>query len=94
MTFVIGAREAVEDPTVVTCTFLINNLYAKILFDTGADRSYITHDFRKLLDYPSSKLREAYKVEMDNDQASSVREILRNCTLTIKILIPFSSNLC
>ena len=59
----IGGREAAQDPTVVTGMFLIYTLYANILFDTNADKSYITPKFRKLLDHPSSKLREAYKVE-------------------------------
>ena len=67
----------------VTGTFLINNLYENILFDTDTDRSYITPKFRKLLDHPSSKLREAYRVEMANGQADIVMEILRNCTLTL-----------
>lgn len=31
-TFFIGAREAVQDLTVVTGTFLFNNLYANIYF--------------------------------------------------------------
>ncbi|XP_023769594.1 uncharacterized protein LOC111918168 [Lactuca sativa] len=35
--FVIGSREAIQDPLVVSSTFLIHNLYASILFDSGAD---------------------------------------------------------
>lgn len=42
--FVIGARDTIQDPTVVTCTFLVNNLYATILFDFGAEKSFITHN--------------------------------------------------
>lgn len=56
--FVIGAIETVQDLLVVTSTFLIIDLYANILFDTGADRSYITPKLRKLLNNPSSKLRK------------------------------------
>jgi hypothetical protein len=36
--FLMGAKDAREDPHVVTGTFLLNNNYASILFDIGADR--------------------------------------------------------
>lgn len=58
----IGARDAIQDPNVVTGTFLINNLYANILFDSGADKSYVTPKFRQLLNNPSNKIRETYIV--------------------------------
>ena len=58
----IGARKAIQDVMVVTYTFLINDLYTNVLFDTGTDRIYITPEFGKLLNYASSKLREAYRV--------------------------------
>lgn len=34
---------------VVIGMFLINDIYANVLFDTYADRSYINLEFRKLL---------------------------------------------
>lgn len=64
--FVIGARDDVHDPTVVGGTYLINDLYVNALFNFGADKSYITPEFRKLLNHPCSKLRETYIVEMAN----------------------------
>lgn len=39
--------------------------------------------FRKLLDQPFSKVREAYRVEMANDHVGSTREILSNCILKL-----------
>nr|GFB92317.1 reverse transcriptase domain-containing protein [Tanacetum cinerariifolium] len=38
-----------QDSNVVTGTFLLNNLYASILFDTGADRSFISIAFSSLM---------------------------------------------
>ncbi|GJV31053.1 putative reverse transcriptase domain-containing protein [Tanacetum coccineum] len=35
------AEAAVKDNNVVNGTFLINNVYASVLFDTGADRSFV-----------------------------------------------------
>ncbi|GKA60298.1 putative reverse transcriptase domain-containing protein [Tanacetum coccineum] len=36
------AESAVQDNNVVNGTFLINNVYASVLFDTGADRSFVS----------------------------------------------------
>lgn len=71
MTFMIGTRDAIQDPSVETSMFLINSLYATILFDSGADRSCITPVFRKLLNDKSSKLKETYIIEMENGQIGS-----------------------
>ncbi|GJY74698.1 reverse transcriptase domain-containing protein [Tanacetum coccineum] len=37
------AKAAVKDNNVVNGTFLINNIYASVLFDTGADRSFVSY---------------------------------------------------
>ncbi|XP_023760065.1 uncharacterized protein LOC111908470 [Lactuca sativa] len=81
--FVIRSREAIQDPSVVSGRFLIDNLYASILFDSGADRSFITPIFRKLLSYESSKLKEIYEVEIANGQNEKRHEILENFLLTL-----------
>ncbi|XP_052623234.1 uncharacterized protein LOC128128407 [Lactuca sativa] len=81
--FVIGSREAIQDPSVVYGTFLIDNLYASILFDSGADRSFITPTFRKLLSHKSSILKEIYEVEIAKGQTEKTQEILENCLLTL-----------
>ncbi|GJV97916.1 putative reverse transcriptase domain-containing protein, partial [Tanacetum coccineum] len=46
---VIGADEAVQNPKVVSGTFLLNGHYVSLLFDSGADRSFISLEFRPLL---------------------------------------------
>ncbi|KAD3336539.1 hypothetical protein E3N88_32058 [Mikania micrantha] len=47
--FVLGAGEARKDPNLVTGTFLVNNHYASILFDTGADKSFVSTDLSSTL---------------------------------------------
>lgn len=37
----MGKGEAVQDPTVVTGMFPLNNSYACVLFDSGAERSIV-----------------------------------------------------
>ena len=46
--FVIGVEEARQDPNVVTGTFLLNEHYVSVLFDSGAERSFVSLEFRPL----------------------------------------------
>ncbi|GKD06279.1 reverse transcriptase domain-containing protein [Tanacetum coccineum] len=48
--FVMGAEEARQDPNIVTGTFSLNNHYATMLFDSGADYSFVSTTFIPLLD--------------------------------------------
>ncbi|GJR52535.1 putative reverse transcriptase domain-containing protein [Tanacetum coccineum] len=48
---------------VVAGTFLLNNRYAYILFDTGADRSFVSTAFSTLLDIVPNTLDHGYNVE-------------------------------
>lgn len=72
----IGARDAIQESTVVRCTFLVNGLYASIIFDSGAKRSFITPNFREILNHKSMNLDEPYIVEMANGETGSTHGIL------------------
>nr|GEY20511.1 reverse transcriptase domain-containing protein [Tanacetum cinerariifolium] len=50
---------------VVTGTFLLNNRYASILFDTGADRSFVSTAFSSLIDIIPTTLDHGYDVDFD-----------------------------
>ncbi|GJW32167.1 putative reverse transcriptase domain-containing protein [Tanacetum coccineum] len=52
------------DSNVVTGTFLLNNCYASILFDTGADRSLISTAFSSLINITPTPLENGYDVEL------------------------------
>ncbi|GJZ84400.1 putative reverse transcriptase domain-containing protein [Tanacetum coccineum] len=54
------------DSNVVMGTFLLNNRYASILFDTGADRSFISSAFSSLIDIAQTPLENSYDVELAN----------------------------
>ena len=47
--FALTDEEASETPTVMTGTLLIDNCYAKVLFDSGATHSFISSNFAKSL---------------------------------------------
>ncbi|GKE44914.1 putative reverse transcriptase domain-containing protein [Tanacetum coccineum] len=53
---------AMKDNNVVNGTFLINNVYASVLFDTGADRSFVSYAFSKYIDIHPTTLDTNYKL--------------------------------
>ncbi|GJR33542.1 putative reverse transcriptase domain-containing protein [Tanacetum coccineum] len=69
------------DSNVVTGTFLLNNRYASILFDTGADRSFISTIFSSLINIAPTPLENSYDVELADGKIVRVDTIMRGCTL-------------
>ncbi|GKA89120.1 putative reverse transcriptase domain-containing protein [Tanacetum coccineum] len=69
------------DANVVTGTFLLNNHYASILFDTGADRSFISTAFSSLIDIAPTPLENSYDVELADGKIVGINTIIRGCTL-------------
>ncbi|GJS38620.1 putative reverse transcriptase domain-containing protein [Tanacetum coccineum] len=60
----LGAVDAQQDPKVVTGTFLLNNRYATALFDSGADKSFVSTNFSTLIDIKPVELDTCYEVEL------------------------------
>ncbi|GKF34381.1 reverse transcriptase domain-containing protein, partial [Tanacetum coccineum] len=52
--YMVGNAGTNPDSNVVTRTFLLNNRYAFILFDTSADRSFVSTAFSSLIDMMTS----------------------------------------
>ncbi|GJS91449.1 putative reverse transcriptase domain-containing protein [Tanacetum coccineum] len=69
------------DSIVVTSMFLLNNHYASILFDTGADRSFISTAFSSLINIALTLLENSYDVELADRKIVGIDTIVRGCTL-------------
>ncbi|GKD70213.1 reverse transcriptase domain-containing protein [Tanacetum coccineum] len=78
------AEVAVKDNNVVNRTFLINNVYASVLFDTGADRSFVSYAFSKYIDIHPTTLNTNYSVELADRKSLTTNTILRGCTLNLQ----------
>ncbi|GJR93957.1 putative reverse transcriptase domain-containing protein [Tanacetum coccineum] len=63
--YAIGGGGANPDSNVVTGTFLLNNCYASMLFDSGADRSFVSSTFSALLDVAPSTLDTSHPFDKD-----------------------------
>ncbi|GJV22791.1 putative reverse transcriptase domain-containing protein [Tanacetum coccineum] len=80
------------DSNVVTGTFLLNNCYTSMLFDSGADRSFVSTTFSALLDIGQSTLDTSYVVEHADGRILEINVVLRGCTLGL-LGHPFSIDL-
>nr|GEY62883.1 putative reverse transcriptase domain-containing protein [Tanacetum cinerariifolium] len=69
------------DSNVVTGTFLLNNHYASILFDTSADRSFVSTAFNSLIDIIPTSLDNHYDVELADGKIVGINTIIRGYTL-------------
>ncbi|GJS51002.1 putative reverse transcriptase domain-containing protein [Tanacetum coccineum] len=78
--YVVGNAGANPD-NVVAGTFLLNNRYAYILFDTGADRSFVSTSFSSQIDITPSTLDHYYDVELADGRIIGLNTILKGCTL-------------
>ncbi|GJZ21303.1 putative reverse transcriptase domain-containing protein [Tanacetum coccineum] len=79
--YVVGNTGTNPDANVITGTFLLNNRYAYVLFDTGADRSFVSTAFSPQIDIAPTVLDHDYAVELADGRIISVNTIIRSCTL-------------
>nr|GEX10337.1 hypothetical protein [Tanacetum cinerariifolium] len=79
--YAIGGGGANHDSNVVTGMFLLNNCYACMLFDSGADRSFVSSTFSTFLDVAPPTLDTSYTVEIADGRILETNVVFRRCTL-------------
>ncbi|GJV16337.1 putative reverse transcriptase domain-containing protein [Tanacetum coccineum] len=72
-----------QNPNVVTGTFLLNDHYASVLFDSGAERSFVSIEFTPFIDIAPAALNTNYEVELADGKIVSTNTVLRGCTLAL-----------
>ncbi|GJS66490.1 putative reverse transcriptase domain-containing protein [Tanacetum coccineum] len=86
--YVLGGGDANPNSNVVMSTFLLNNHYASVLFDSGADLSFVSTTFSGLLDIIPDALEVSYAVELADRRVFETNTALRGCTLGL-LAYPF-----
>ncbi|GJR26751.1 putative reverse transcriptase domain-containing protein [Tanacetum coccineum] len=80
------------DANVVTGTFLLNNHYASILFDTGADRSFISTAFSSLINIAPTSLENCYDVELADGKLVKIDTIIQQIICDEKLVqVPYGN---
>ncbi|GKC97086.1 putative reverse transcriptase domain-containing protein [Tanacetum coccineum] len=83
-----GRAYAIKDaepqgPNMVTGTFLLNNRYASVLFDSGFDKSFVDTRFSSMLNINPVKIGASYEVELADGRVVSTNTVLKGCTLNL-----------
>ncbi|GJZ10374.1 putative reverse transcriptase domain-containing protein [Tanacetum coccineum] len=72
-----------QGPNVVTGTFLLNNRYFSMLFDSGSDKSFINASLIHLFDNEPERISASYEVELADGRIASTNTVLKGCTLNL-----------
>ncbi|GJX95113.1 putative reverse transcriptase domain-containing protein [Tanacetum coccineum] len=81
--FNVNAVEALQDPNIVTSNFSLNDHFATVLFNSGADFSFISTNFAPLLNVKSSIVNPGYVIEVADGKKVEVDRIIRDCKLEL-----------
>nr|GEV20600.1 hypothetical protein [Tanacetum cinerariifolium] len=81
--YALREAEQGQGPNVVTGTFLLNNRYAKVLFDSSSNMSFINYGLSHLIDIKPKRLNISYEVELADGKLVGTNAVIRGCTLDL-----------
>ncbi|XP_076936847.1 uncharacterized protein LOC143604167 [Bidens hawaiensis] len=83
--FVIGggSGETFNDSVTITGKYKMNGCYALTLFDTGANRSFVSTKFCEMVNSTPSALESKYTIELADGKTIQVSHILKGCTIEL-----------
>ncbi|XP_071695257.1 uncharacterized protein [Rutidosis leptorrhynchoides] len=81
--FNINTRDAEEDLKLVTGTFSVNDLSVYVLFDSGADLSFVSNKFSPKIKTPLTPLDRTYAVEVANGKVLTAKTVYRKCNIKL-----------
>ncbi|GJR86117.1 putative reverse transcriptase domain-containing protein [Tanacetum coccineum] len=81
--YLLRDKNAHQDSNIVTGMFLLNQHLAKVLFDSGADKSFISISLASKLNNPSIAIDTFYDIKMADGNLVSTNTVFKGCTLTL-----------
>ncbi|GKE06041.1 putative reverse transcriptase domain-containing protein, partial [Tanacetum coccineum] len=81
--YMLRDRNAHQDPNVVTGMFFLNQHLARVLFDSGADKSFVFISLSSMLNILPITIDTFYDIEMADENLVSTNTIIQGCTLTL-----------
>ncbi|GKE71680.1 putative reverse transcriptase domain-containing protein, partial [Tanacetum coccineum] len=79
--YLLRDKKAHQDPNVVTGMFLLNQHLARVLFDSGANKSFVSISLASKLNIPPIILDTTYDIEMADGNVVGTNTIIQGCTL-------------
>ncbi|GJS06926.1 putative reverse transcriptase domain-containing protein [Tanacetum coccineum] len=81
--YLLRDKNAHQDSNVVMGTFLLNQHLARVLFDSGADKSFVSISLASMLNIPPITLDTTYDIEMADGNLVGTNTIIHGCTLIL-----------
>ncbi|GKB21705.1 putative reverse transcriptase domain-containing protein [Tanacetum coccineum] len=81
--YLLRDKNAHQDPNVVTGTFLLNQHLARVLFDSGADKSFVSISLASMINIPPITLDTTYDIEMADGNLVGTNTVIQGCTLIL-----------
>ncbi|GJT23846.1 putative reverse transcriptase domain-containing protein [Tanacetum coccineum] len=81
--YMLRDRNAHQNPNVVTGMFLLNQHLARVLFDSGADKSFVSISLAFMLNIPPITIATFYNIEMADGNLVSTNTVIQGATLTL-----------
>nr|GEZ02926.1 putative reverse transcriptase domain-containing protein [Tanacetum cinerariifolium] len=87
-TYLLRNRNAHRDPNIVTSMFLLNQHLVKVLFDSGADKRFISISLASMFNIPPITLDTTYDIEMANGNLVGADKSFVSISLASMLNIP------
>ncbi|GKB68603.1 putative reverse transcriptase domain-containing protein, partial [Tanacetum coccineum] len=81
--YMLRDRNAHQDPNIVMGMFLLNQHLARVLFDSGADKSFVSISLASMLNIPPITIDTFYDIEMADENLVSTNTVIQGCNLTL-----------
>ncbi|GJV99080.1 putative ribonuclease H-like domain-containing protein [Tanacetum coccineum] len=81
--YMLRDRNAHQDPNVVMGMFLLNQHLARVLFDSEADKSFVSISLASKLNIPPITIDTFYNIEMADGNLVSTNTVIQGATLTL-----------
>ncbi|GJU39168.1 reverse transcriptase domain-containing protein [Tanacetum coccineum] len=81
--YLLRDKNAHQDPNIVMGTFLLNQHLARVLFDSGADKSFTSISLASMLNIPPITLDTTYDIEMANGNLVGTNTFIQGCTMIL-----------
>ncbi|GKE80921.1 putative reverse transcriptase domain-containing protein, partial [Tanacetum coccineum] len=81
--YMLSDINAHQNPNIVTGMFLLNQHLARVLFDSRADKSFISISLASKLNIPPITIDTFYNIEMADGNLVSTNTVIQGTTLTL-----------
>ncbi|GKA24138.1 reverse transcriptase domain-containing protein [Tanacetum coccineum] len=81
--YLLRDKNAHQDPNVVMGTFLLNQHLARVLFDSGADKSFVSISLASMLNILPITLDITYDIKMADGNLVGTNTVIQGCTLIL-----------